>query len=201
MRTFEAMTLAEANGAALSLYRRVRALDAPEIEDVVPAARGVLVTLKAETEPGAALRAALEEPARSGDTGSEPRSHELTVSYGGDAGPDLGDVAAAHGSSEREVVEMHLAPRYTVGFIGFAPGFPYLLGLDPRLQTPRLESPRTTVAAGSVGIGGIFTGVYPRAMPGGWRIIGRIEDQLFDPGRPEQPALLSPGDRVRFVES
>jgi KipI family sensor histidine kinase inhibitor len=201
VRAFEEAALPEANAAALSLYRRLRALDAPEVEDVVPAAQSVLITLRADTRPSAALRTVLEEPVHPDDTGMKPRAHEIAVSYGGDAGPDLADVAAMHGLSEREVVAVHLAPTYTVGFIGFAPGFPYLLGLDSRLQTPRLDSPRTKVTAGSVGIGGIFTGIYPRSMPGGWRIIGRTESELFDPADLERPALLSPGDRVRFVES
>ena len=82
--------------------------------------------------------------------------------------------------------------------MGFSPGFGYLLGLDPELATPRLETPRVRVPAGSVGIGAGWTGVYPRATPGGWRLIGRTDVELFDPGH-DRPSLLVPGDRVRFV--
>lgn len=97
-----------------------------------------------------------------------------------------------------DVVRLHVANEYTVAMLGFAPGFPYLLGLDPRLATPRLSTPRTHVAAGSVAIGGAQTGLYPRASPGGWNLIGRTDLVLFDPLR-DPPALLAPGDRVRFV--
>jgi KipI family sensor histidine kinase inhibitor len=95
-------------------------------------------------------------------------------------------------------VRRHTAAVYTVAFVGFSPGFPYLLGLDPSLRVPRLDSPRTSVPAGSVGIGGDQTGVYPTATPGGWRLIGRTSTALFDP-RLDPPALLRAGDTVRFV--
>ena len=91
------------------------------------------------------------------------------------------------------MVARHTAADYTVAFLGFSPGFPYLIGLDPALSVPRLDSPRTAVPSGSVGIGGDQTGVYPSATPGGWRLIGTTERVLFDPAaRP--PALLAPGD-------
>lgn len=124
---------------------------------------------------------------------------EIPVCYGGDDGPDLDAVAAHSGLAREEVVARHLAGDYRVAMLGFAPGFPYLLGLDPRLATPRLATPRTRVAAGSVGIGGAQAGIYPREGPGGWRIIGRTPLQLFDAAR-QAPALLAPGVRVRFVE-
>lgn len=124
-----------------------------------------------------------------------PREITLEVTYDG---PDLADVCALTGLSADEVVARHTAPAYTVAFLGFSPGFPYLLGLDPALHVPRLASPRTTVPAGSVGLGGDQTGVYPSATPGGWRLIGRTATRLFDPAR-EPAALLSPGDLVRFV--
>jgi inhibitor of KinA len=122
----------------------------------------------------------------------------LPVHYGGEWGPDLEFVAESHGMSPAEVVEEHARPLYLVHMIGFAPGFPYLGGLSERLATPRLETPRVSVPAGSVGIGGSQTGVYPLETPGGWRIIGRTPERLFDLARP-RPNLLSPGDRVRFL--
>lgn len=126
------------------------------------------------------------------------RAIEIPVQYGGTYGPDLGALAAHAGLTPGEAVARHTAAEYTVAMLGFAPGFPYLLGLDPVLTMPRLSTPRTQVAAGSVGIGGAQTGIYPRRGPGGWQLIGRTHVTLFDPAR-DPPSLLAPGDRVRFV--
>lgn len=120
---------------------------------------------------------------------------EIPVTYDG---PDLGDVAAHCGLSADEVVHRHTQGQYVVYFIGFQPGFAYLGGLDESLQTPRRAEPRLAVPAGSVGIGGAQTGIYPLATPGGWQLIGRTALALFDP-QAEPPTLLAPGDRVRFV--
>jgi KipI family sensor histidine kinase inhibitor len=123
---------------------------------------------------------------------------EIPVSYGGEFGPDLADVARHTGLTPERVVEMHAGAEYLVYFLGFAPGFAYLGGLPPELTTPRLTAPRKHVPAGSVAIGGNQTGVYPIASPGGWRIIGHTDAKLFEPGAPD-PVLLRMGDRVRFV--
>jgi 5-oxoprolinase (ATP-hydrolysing) subunit B len=123
---------------------------------------------------------------------------EIPVRYGGDDGPDLDDVAAFHGVSSRDVAELHASIEYRVFFLGFAPGFGYLGPLPAGLETPRRASPRERVPAGSVGIAGAQTGVYPMAMPGGWQVIGRTEAPMWDLAR-EEPALIAPGDRVRFV--
>lgn len=123
---------------------------------------------------------------------------EIPVCYGGEYGPDLADVAVATGLSADQVVARHAGGDYTVAMLGFAPGFPYLLGLDPALSMPRLDTPRTRVAAGSVGIGGAQTGIYPREGPGGWRLLGRTPLSLFDAAR-DSPCLLAPGQRLRFV--
>ncbi len=122
----------------------------------------------------------------------------IPVRYGGEFGPDLADVAESHGTSPAAIIEAHTAGRYTVAMLGFLPGFPYLDGLDPALHTPRRATPRTSVPAGSVGIGGSSTGIYPFASPGGWHLIGRTSATLFAPDR-TPPALLEPGDQVRFV--
>jgi KipI family sensor histidine kinase inhibitor len=127
------------------------------------------------------------------------RHHTIAVHYGGRFGPDLDVVAASAGLSPVEVVVRHTSAEYRVGMLGFSAGFPYLIGMDPALATPRRATPRTEVAAGSVGIAGGQTGVYPRSGPGGWQIIGHTEVRLFDIGR-ERPALLEPGDIVRFVD-
>ena len=125
------------------------------------------------------------------------RTVEVPVCYGGEFGPDIGDVAASHGMSPAEVIALHSGGTYAVQAIGFAPGFGYLGGLDARIHTPRRATPRTLVHAGSVGIGGVLTAVYPFASPGGWNIIGRTPLRMFDPSRAE-PAILRAGDRVRF---
>lgn len=126
------------------------------------------------------------------------KRHEILVWYGGEAGVDLEEVAAQKGMSPGRFVELQSGAEYTVGFIGFSPGFPYLTGLPEKLGTPRLPSPRTNVPAGSVAIGGPYCGIYPSATPGGWRLIGRTPTELFDPTR-DPPAFLSSGDKVRFV--
>ncbi len=125
------------------------------------------------------------------------RTIEIPVSYGGELGPDLAEVALHCGLEPAEVIKRHRAADYLVHAIGFAPGFPYLGGLPEILHMPRRATPRKSVPAGSVGIGGAQTGVYPLATPGGWRLIGRTPLALFRPGEPE-PALLRVGDRVRF---
>ena len=166
----------------------------PEVAELVPAARTVLVAVR----PGAGLdgvRAALEgidpaddAPERSG------RTVTLPVRYDG---PDLDLVAETAGCSVDDVITTHSQPVYTVAFNGFVPGFGYLTGLAPELQQPRLERPRERVPAGAVGIAGEFTGAYPRPSPGGWRLVGSTDAELFDPRR-ELPALLHPGDQVRI---
>jgi len=123
---------------------------------------------------------------------------ELPVVYGGVDGPDLESVAAFTGLSAEEVVEIHSGVTYRVYMIGFAPGFPYLGGLDERIACPRLDNPRIEVPAGSVGIAGSQTGVYPNTSPGGWQLIGRTAIKLFDATQ-SNPSLLTPGSQVRFV--
>jgi KipI family sensor histidine kinase inhibitor len=131
-------------------------------------------------------------------TGIEGRRIEIPVAYGGTDGPDLPDVAAHTGLSPDEVVQRHSAGDYVVYFLGFLPGFAFMGGLEPALATPRRPEPRVAVPAGSVGIGGEQTGIYPLVSPGGWQLIGRTTLRLFDPQAAE-PTLLRPGDHVRFV--
>jgi KipI family sensor histidine kinase inhibitor len=120
------------------------------------------------------------------------------VRYGGAEGPDLNDVAAFAGVDAREVIERHAAATYRVYMLGFLPGFAYLGQVDRLIAAPRRSSPRQQVPAGSVGIAGLQTGVYPQDSPGGWQIIGRTDVQMFDVGA--GASLLQPGDRVRFIE-
>ena len=123
---------------------------------------------------------------------------EIPVAYGGDDGPDLAAVAAHARLDPEEVVRLHAAADHVVGMIGFAPGFPYLLGLPAALAIPRRATPRTRVPAGSVAIAERQTGIYPRTSPGGWHVIGRTPRAMFDADR-DPPALLRAGDVVRFV--
>lgn len=160
-------------------------------EKLAEALRAVIVR---SMDPG--LRRDGEQKA---DTAGGPApSIEIPVRYGGDHGPDLDAVAEHARLSREEVIAHHARAEYKVAMLGFAPGFPYLLGLDPALQMPRRANPRTRVPAGSVAIGGAQTGIYPRELPGGWHLIGRTPLVLFDPKR-QPPCLLAPGDRVRFI--
>jgi KipI family sensor histidine kinase inhibitor len=127
----------------------------------------------------------------------EPVVRRIPVRYGGEDGPDLDAVAHELGRTPSEVVDMHAAAELEVLFLGFAPGFAYLGTLPSRLAVPRLATPRVRVPAGSVAIAGPMTAIYPQASPGGWRLLGRTDVRLFDPAA-TPPALLRPGDRVRF---
>jgi KipI family sensor histidine kinase inhibitor len=128
----------------------------------------------------------------------EPRLVEIPVCYGGEFGPDLDEVSAMHGLTPAQAIELHSSTIYLVYFLGFTPGFAYLGELPEALVTPRLATPRRIVPAGSVGIAGNQTGVYPVGTPGGWRILGRTPTSMF---RAEENglSLLAIGDRVRFV--
>jgi inhibitor of KinA len=186
---------------------RLRADPHAAVTDVVPAYATVAlhydparVACRRDESPYEAMAQwTADRLGRLPDQGAAPgRLVEIPVRYGGAHGPDLEALAAARGLTPDDVIAMHTAPEYVVHFIGFMPGFAYLGGLDPRLETPRRATPRTLVPAGSVGIGGAQTGVYPVASPGGWQLIGRTVLTLFDPQR-EPAALLVAGDRVRFT--
>jgi inhibitor of KinA len=124
---------------------------------------------------------------------------EVPARYGGPDGPDLEEVAARHGRTPAEIIALHTGTVYRVYMLGFAPGFAYMGPLPPGLVTPRRPTPRPRVPAGSVGLAGAQTGIYPLATPGGWQILGRTDLVLWDPFR-DPPALLRPGQEVRFVE-
>lgn len=191
------------NARVHGLCERIRAQRLAWLRDLVPAYASVGVFFDPLLIEADALetwlRATLDMlPTDMKMAAASTRTVDIPVVYGGEAGPDLKSAAAELGLTPTELAERHASGEYTVAMIGFAPGFPYLLGLDPALALPRLATPRTSVPAGSVGIGGTQTGIYPRESPGGWRLIGRTPLVLFDPSR-DQPALLAPGDRVRFV--
>lgn len=181
----------------LALYAELTDHPIEGVVDLVPAARTVLLHLDPTMSDPATVAAAVR--AARPRTGTRPAAGrvEIPVCYDG---PDLGEVAELTGLTEPEVVSAHTAQEWTVAFAGFAPGFGYLVGQDDRLHVPRRDSPRTRVRAGSVGLAGEFTGVYPRESPGGWQLIGHTVERLWVPDR-TPPALLAAGVRVRFVEA
>ncbi|SDP27270.1 5-oxoprolinase subunit PxpB [Halobacillus aidingensis] len=129
---------------------------------------------------------------------SEERTIEIPVCYGGEWGPDLSFVASHNSMSEEEVIDTHMKGNYLVYMIGFAPGFPYIGGMDKKIAAPRRDDPRLSIPSGSVGIAGEQTGVYPIETPGGWQLIGRTPLKLFEPDK-DEPSLLQAGDRIRFT--
>ena len=190
------------NARVHAFVRRIRAHAPDWLRDIVPAYASLGIffdeTVISANEVEAWLCALPSDSARQATDVNSSRIVEIPVMYGGESGPDLDSAATELGISAEEFVRRHAHGDYTVAMIGFAPGFPYLLGLDPALALPRLATPRTQVPAGSVGIGGAQTGIYPRPSPGGWRLIGRTPLSLFDANN-EYPTRLQPGDRVRFV--
>ncbi|MCK7624869.1 5-oxoprolinase subunit PxpB [Streptomyces sp. RS10V-4] len=182
----------DAGALHAELLRRAAGGTLPAVREIVPAARTVF--LDGLADPGA-LAAELPgwrvPPPAAGDRPAV----EIPVRYDG---PDLAEVAALWGVTAEEVVRLHAGTAFRVAFCGFAPGFGYLTGLPERLGVPRRATPRTRVPAGSIGLAGPYTGVYPRSSPGGWQLIGRTDAVLWDPRR-EPAALLAPGTPVRFV--
>lgn len=170
------------------------------VRDVVPTYNAVTVHFDALVADGEALAAELVRLAAAATQSpvAEPRRIEIRVSYGGASGPDLGAVAEFAECSEADVVRIHMETEYRVYMLGFLPGFAYMGTVDRRIAMPRLDTPRMRVAAGSVGIAGEQTGIYPVDTPGGWRIIGRTSATLFDATKAE-PFLFKAGDLVRFV--
>jgi KipI family sensor histidine kinase inhibitor len=182
------------NGAAQQLARHIRTHFSGRVQEVVPGHTTVLVV-------GIETRIAAAELADFRPQGAPPSQpgESLTISVSYD-GPDLHDVAATCALSPEEVVRRHREAEYTVAFIGFAPGFAYLIGGDPQLRPGRRDQPRERVPAGSVAVAGEYTAVYPRASPGGWQLIGHTDVVMFDPGR-DPPALAAPGATVRFADA
>ncbi len=179
----------------------IRAADLPGLVNLHPAYATILLVFDPVATTHAELAGRLLpllEHAPERASHGPIRTVEIPVRYGGTDGPDLDWVAEHHGITPADVVELHSAADYEVRFLGFAPGFAYLSGLPAELATPRLDSPRTVVPAGSVGIAGAQTGVYPAASPGGWRLIGKTDLRMFDTSR-DPMSLLEPGDRVRFL--
>lgn len=181
----------------------------PGLRRPVPAYASLLVPFDPERIEAAAARRAVEEvladpaveepgPEAGPGAAGDRAPVEIPVRYGGSDGPDLDEVAARLGRSLDEIVALHTAPVYRVFMIGFSPGFPYLGPLPSELELPRRAEPRSRVPAGSVAIAGRQTGIYPTESPGGWHLIGRTGERLWDPAA-DPPSRLDPGDLVRFV--
>lgn len=174
--------------------------EVPEVKEVVPTYRSLLVYFDPLVISRSRLSARIEELIGSGDGGAASagaRVVEIPVCYGGDFGPDIGFVAEHNGLSQEEVIAVHTSRPYLVYMLGFTPGFPYLGGMSERIATPRLKTPRTIIPAGSVGIAGSQTGFYPVASPGGWQLIGRTPIKGFDP-QSATPFMIAAGDYLQF---
>ena len=190
------------NEQAIALADLVERARIAGVRDVVPTYRSVAVYFDPLRTDYAALHDLLS---RAGDRQPRERATSrpaaapvrIAVRYGGEHGPDLGDVAAFAGVSEAEVIAKHVAVIYRVFMMGFVPGFPYMGTVDAAIAAPRRTIPRVRVPAGSVGIAGSQTGIYPIETPGGWQLIGRTDVPLFDLSRPA-PFLLKAGDTVEF---
>jgi KipI family sensor histidine kinase inhibitor len=190
---------AAVNARAVALAESVRAAAFPGVRDVVPTFCSVAVYFDPLRTDADALLAHLDrEAAREApEPAAAATPVRIPVCYGGAFGPDLAGVARFAGMSEAETIELHSGPVYRVFMLGFVPGFAYLGTVDPRIAAPRRPTPRVRVPAGSIGIAGAQTGIYPSESPGGWQLVGRTPVKPFDLGR-LQPFLLQPGDTVRF---
>lgn len=199
LASFEQRIAQSVGAAVAALNTRVPAAAIPGVVETVPAFASLLIFYDPLVTEYDAVAAAVQKLAQAPDSDTaaeEGRLVEIPVCYGGAFGPDLPFVAEHAGLTETEVIRLHAGRDYPIYMLGFLPGFPYLGGLDERLFTPRLPTPRTAIPAGSVGIGGEQTGVYPIASPGGWQLIGRTPLKLFDPSVGRLP--YAAGDRIRF---
>ena len=194
----------EINRSLQALAVALRARSLPWIRDIVPALCGIAVhfdpyhpDLPASVLEyfEALLQEAFKSASRFEDSG---RSVDVPVCYHPEFGLDLNEVAAATRLSPQAIQKFHTSAKHLVLMVGFAPGQPYIGGLDPKLSVPRRATPRTVMPAGSVAIANAQTAVYPYETPGGWSIIGRTPLKVFDPAR-EPASLFAPGDRVRFL--
>jgi len=188
------------NARAIGIAHAIAGRRFAGVRDVIPTYRSVAVHFDPLATDVAAVTHAMLEAAHAAPEAREGALVEVPVSYGGADGPDLRDVAAFGGLSEKDVIDRHSAVEYRVFMLGFLPGYAYMGIVDEAIASPRRAIPRTRVPAGSVGIAGRQTGIYPRQSPGGWQLIGRTSLPVFDPSR-DPASIFAPGDRVRFVPS
>jgi inhibitor of KinA len=197
---FDAVIDPAVNARCITLAAALEQCALRGVRDVVPTYNAVTIHFDPLTTDHRALEAAIDRlaPMTPAPPKTEERTIEVAVNYGGASGPDLAAVAAFAGCSEADVVQIHTQLTYRVYMLGFLPGFAYMGSVDARIAMPRLETPRMRVAAGSVGIAGSQTGIYPCDTPGGWRIVGQTAVKVFDATKSE-PFLFKAGDRVQFV--
>ena len=197
---FEQRIAEDVNQKVMALKKQVEQLRGDRVLETVPAFASLLVyynPLKSDYASMEKLLKKLVTKLKDGKM-SSGRTIEIPVCYGGKYGEDLEYVAKHAGLSREEVIRIQSGQDYLIYMLGFLPGFPYLGGLDQRLFTPRLDNPRTRIPAGSVGIGGEQTGIYPMESPGGWQLIGRTPLNLFSPDNGGK-LMYEAGDRIRFV--
>ena len=188
------------NGKVTALAGALAEQEGTGIMEMVPTYRALLIRYDPSSASYEELCGIIRLASVPGD-GSQSRKRRvwrIPCCYGGIYGEDLEGMEGVTGLSSEEIIRIHTEPEYKIYMLGFLPGFPYLGGLDPRIAAPRLETPRVRIPAGSVGIGGSQTGIYPIDSPGGWRLIGRTPVKFYDP-ESEHPILCAAGDSIRFV--
>ena len=190
----------ETNRKITAIVQLMREQHIEGIVDVIPAFCSLLINYAPRVLSYEELKERMENLLKM-ETKTETtrkRIFEIPVCYGGEYGPDIDNIAEHAGLSVNEVIKIHSSKDYLIYMLGFLPGFTYLGGLDERIHTPRLASPRLTIRAGSVGIGGSQTGIYPLDSPGGWQLMGLTPVRTYDPER-QTPILVEAGDYIRFI--
>jgi len=187
------------NAAVCGFAARFSAMGLPGISELVPTYSAVTIHYDPILLDMDKLEDAIRQAAEAQDEAADAEGETVVIPvvYGGEYGPDLENVCTHNGLTPDEVIAIHSGREYLIYMLGFTPGFPYMGGMDERIATPRLKTPRTAIPAGSVGIAGAQTGVYPIQSPGGWQLIGRTPYKLFDMDRAE-PFLLKAGQKVVF---
>lgn len=190
----------EINGKITALVHLLKAQQIEGVVDLIPAFCSLLINYDPRVITYSKLKKRLEKLLKLEVETEESikKVIEIPVCYGGEYGPDLDNIAEHAGIDREEVIKIHSSRDYLIYMLGFLPGFSYLGGLDERIHTPRLANPRIKISAGSVGIGGSQTGIYPLDSPGGWQLLGMTPVKTYDPNR-EQPILFEAGDYIRFV--
>ena len=190
----------EINGRITAIVGMIKGQQIEGIVDMIPSFCALLINYDPRVITYGQISERMEKLVNLEIEGEESvvTIYEIPVCYGGEYGPDLEHIATHAGLSTDEVIQIHSGSDYLIYMLGFMPGFPYLGGLDDRIHTPRLENPRMKIPAGSVGIGGAQTGIYPMESPGGWQLLGRTPVQTYNPNR-EVPILFESGDYIRFI--
>ena len=197
---FEQVISPAINQRIAAIVKPIRAQQISGIIDMIPTYCSLLINYNPQAISYKELHHRIESIVKM-DTKTESitkKVYEIPTCYGGKYGPDLKNIAEHAGLSEEEVIRIHSSSDYLIYMLGFLPGFTYLGGLDERIHTPRLANPRVLIPAGSVGIGGSQTGIYPVDSPGGWQLMGMTPVKTYDPNRAE-PILVQAGDYIRFV--